>query len=409
MFESMLMAPYDPVLGLAKIFNNDKRKDKINLGIGVYVNKTSEAPVLISVKNAEELLLKNEISKNYLSIEGLHDFNDATQNLLFKDPNNSGCSIIPKSRIRTVQAPGGTGALRIAAECIAKNSNLRRRIWISDPSWINHKNIFTAAGLEVQIYPYYDNTIKTINFDKLLLTLETKVKPGDIVLLHGCCHNPTGIDPDIDQWNVLAECAEKIRWIPLFDLAYQGFDCDLYSDLQGVHLFCKKNPELIICNSYSKNFGLYNERVGACTIIADNSNDADKALSQLRFVIRSNYSSPPSHGASIVSIILNNATLRSAWKNELKNMRLYIKKMRDLFSNTLQNFIEKQSKYNFRFIKNQKGMFAFMGLNSKQVTRLREEKGIYLVGSGRINLAGLSDSNVIPVCKAINQLLKDHE
>lgn len=401
MFESILMAPSDPILGLAEIYNNDIRKNKINLGIGVYINKISEAPILVSVKNAEELLLKNEISKNYLNIEGINAFNSATQNLLFKDDREN--FVVPKERIRTVQTPGGTGALRIAAECIARNSNFKRRIWISDPSWINHKNIFSAAGLEIKIYPYYDYTIHNINFDKLLLTLNNKVKSGDVVLLHGCCHNPTGMDPSLEQWEILSKCSEKIGWIPLFDLAYQGFDNDLKSDLSGLHIFCKRNPELIICNSYSKNFGLYNERVGACTIITDNSDYSERTLSQLRSIIRANYSSPPSHGAAIVSMILNNSTLRLMWENELKNMRLYIKSMRELFYYTLQKFVK--TKNNFDFIKKQRGMFTLLGFSSEQVIKLRKEAGIYLVGSGRINLAGLSNANVLQVSEAIYNLL----
>lgn len=402
MFESMLMAESDPVLGLSKIFNNDKRKNKVNLGIGVYVDKTNDAPILSSVKNAEELLLRHENSKNYLNIEGIDTFNNATQDLLFGDLIET---MVPKSHIRTVQAPGGTGALRIIAECIAKNDNFKRRVWISDPTWINHRNIFSAVGLEVQVYPYYDEKTHAIDFERLLFVLNHQVKSGDIVLLHGCCHNPTGIDPNINQWHMLSECAEKIRWIPLFDLAYQGFDSDLQSDLKGLHIFCEKKIELIVCNSYSKNFGLYNERVGACTIVADNDHAAECTLSQLRATIRANYSSPPAHGASVVSIILKNPALRSMWENELKNMRLYIKKMRELFLNTLQSF-DVKSKHDFRFIKNQRGMFAFMGLNATQVMQLRKESGIYLVGSGRLNLAGLSSSNITNVCEAIYNLLE---
>lgn len=397
MFESMSMAPTDPILGLTDIYKSDKRKNKINLGIGVYTDTRNEAPILISVKNAEELLLKREISKNYLNIEGMEEFNNSIQILLFGNDN----SIISKSRIRTIQAPGGTGALRIIAECIAKNSSFKRTIWISDPSWINHRNIFLAAGLNVGVYPYYDNTTRTIDFDKLMSILN-KIKAGDIVLFHCCCHNPTGTDPDSNQWNILSECAEKNRWIPLFDLAYQGFGCDLQSDLKGLHIFCKKNPELIVCSSYSKNFGLYNERVGACTIIADSSNHANQALSQLKSVIRANYSNPPSHGASIVSTILQHDTLRSMWENELKHMREHIKNMRKLLFYNLQN--NKKTNQNFAFIQKQLGMFSFMGLNTNQVMKLREKFGIYLVSSGRINLAGLSDKNIITVCNALNSL-----
>lgn len=401
MFEFMSMAAADPVLGLSRIYKNDKRSNKINLGIGVYTDKTADAPVLISVKNAENFLLKEEISKNYLSIEGMELFNTATQSLLFGDTN----SIIDKNRIRTVQAIGGTGALRIIAECIAKNSNFRRKIWISNPSWINHNNIFLAAGLEVHVYPYYNKITHSIDFDKLFSTL-SKIQPGDIVLFHGCCHNPTGIDPDFDQWRILSECAKEKQWIPLFDLAYQGFDCDLQSDLQGLHIFCKNNPEIIVCNSYSKNFGLYNERIGACTIITENNDHAERALSQLRSVIRASYSNPPSHGAAIVSTILLNLKLRAIWEDELKNMREHIKGMRTLLLNTLQNTC-KTSKKNFSFVKNQRGMFSFIGLNENQVLKLREKFGIYLVGSGRINLAGLSNDNINYVCKAIQSLFVD--
>lgn len=399
MFELMSTAPADPVLGLSEIYKNDTRTNKINLGIGVYTDRNINAPILESVKNASKLLLDQEISKNYLRIDGMELFNIATQTLLFGESN----SIINKDRIRTVQALGGTGALRIVAECIAKNSNHRRTIWISDPSWINHKNIFAAAGLEVCTYPYYDKITHSINFDKLLSNL-MKVKTGDIVLFHGCCHNPTGMDLNSDQWKILSEYSEKNRWIPLFDLAYQGFDSGLQSDLNSIHIFCKNNPELIICNSYSKNFGLYNERVGACTIIAENSTHAEQALSQLRSIIRANYSSPPFHGAAIVSMILLNPKLHSIWQHELKNMRDHIKNMRQLFFYNLQN-INKSSTKDFSFIKNQKGMFSFIGIETKQVLQLREQAAIYLVGSGRINLAGLSSDNVVYVCQSIMNLI----
>lgn len=398
MFKSMSMAPVDPVLGLSEIYRNDKHKKKINLGIGVYTDKINDAPILMSVKHAEALLLKKETSKNYLSIEGMQSFNLATQLLLFGHTN----STVHKDRIRTIQTIGGTGALRIAAECIAKNSNSRRTIWISDPSWINHYNIFLAAGLEINVYPYYDDTTHTINFDKLFSTLN-KIKSGDIVLFHACCHNPTGLDPNPDQWNLLSECATKNNWIPLFDLAYQGFDHSLQSDLRGIHTFCKNNPELIICNSYSKNFGLYNERVGACTIVAENNTHAEQAFSQLRSVVRASYSNPPFHGAAIISTILLDSKLRSMWEDELNNIRKHIKNIRNIFFYTLQNINKSVSK-NFDFIKNQKGMFSYIGLNAKQVLKLRKNFGIYLVGSGRINLAGLSDDNVIYVCKAIQSL-----
>lgn len=400
MFESMSLAPEDPVLGLSEIYENDTRLSKINLGIGVYTDHKNIAPIFASVKKAEEFLLKKEISKNYLDIAGIESFNFSTQTLLFEKNN----SVIHADRIKTVQSIGGTGALRLAAECISKNSSFRRKVWISDPSWINHNKIFISAGLEVHTYPYYNKITHDINFDQLFSTLK-KVKSGDIVLFHGCCHNPTGIDPSPEQWNILSQCAEKNGWVPLFDLAYQGFDKGLKSDLTGLHIFCKNNPELIVCNSYSKNFGLYNERVGACTIIAKNKKDAERVVSQLRSVIRANYSNPPSHGASIVSTVLLHPKLRIMWEDELKKIRDNIYNMRNLLLNNLQN-INLPCTKNFEFIKNQRGMFAFIGIDEKQVTKLRTEFGIYLVGAGRINLAGLSSKNIAYVCKAISNLFK---
>ncbi|URJ23402.1 aspartate/tyrosine/aromatic aminotransferase [Blochmannia endosymbiont of Camponotus sp. C-003] len=398
MFQSIQMAPDDPILGLSEIYDADERKNKINLGIGVYIDKTKNTPVLTSVKQAEEWLLKHEISKNYLNIEGLHSFNTATQNLLFGSNANS---IVSEKRMRTVQTPGGTGALRIAAEFIVKNTK-SKRIWISSPTWINHRNIFLAAGLSVYTYPYYNNINHSLNFDELYSSLQD-VQPNDVVLFHCCCHNPTGIDPNTEQWSILSELSEKQQWLPLFDLAYQGFSHGLKEDLEGLYIFCKKNPELIVCNSYSKNFGLYNERIGACTVITNNNDDAERALSQLRVIIRGNYSNPPAHGASIVSLILNNKILRSTWESELKNMREHIKHMRKLLANTLQTHDKNKD---FSFIKRQCGMFSFIGLKENQVIRLREQFGIYLVGAGRINLSGLSEDNIDYVSKAIIKTYK---
>lgn len=399
MFEAIKLAPADPILGLSDIYNTDKRKNKINLGIGVYIDALGNTPILLSVKQAEAQLLKQEITKNYLNIEGMHSFNIATQSLLFGEND----VIIPKKNIRTVQAPGGTGALRIAADFIINNTS-SRRVWISSPSWINHRNIFLASGFEVCTYPYYDAITHSINFDRLYENLKN-VKDNDVVLFHGCCHNPTGIDLNIDQWSILSELSVQNKWLPLFDLAYQGFSFGLKEDLQGLHIFCKKNIELIVCNSYSKNFGLYNERVGACTIIAKNNNNAERALSQLRAIIRANYSNPPAHGASIISTILHNKKLRSIWENELKSMREHIQYIRKLFVYTLQN---NNINKDFSFISKQNGMFCFMGINEDHVITLREQSGIYLVSSGRINLSGLSDNNIPRVSKAITEIYKNN-
>lgn len=395
MFEYIKLAPSDPILGLSKIYKSDKRKNKINLGIGVYIDTLGNTPILMSVKKAEKKLLKCETTKNYLDIEGIHSFNAATQSLLFGEND----AIIPKKNIKTVQAPGGTGALRIAADFIINNTKARR-VWISSPSWINHKNIFLAAGFEVCTYPYYNAATHSINFDELYEILKN-VKNNDVVLLHGCCHNPTGIDPDINQWNILSELSTQNKWLPLFDLAYQGFSVGLKEDLQGLHLFCKKNIELIVCNSYSKNFGLYNERVGACTVITNNSNNIKNISSQLRSIIRANYSNPPAHGASIVSMILHDDTLKSEWENELKYIREHIQYMRKLLAYTLNT---NNPNKDFSFISKQNGMFCFMGLSTDHVLKLREQLGIYLVDSGRINLSGLSNNNISQVSEAITEI-----
>lgn len=399
MFESIKMAPSDPILGLSNIYNTDKRTNKINLGIGVYLDETGNTPILFSVKQAEKYLLQQEITKNYLSITGIPSFNTATQYLLFGEDN----VILSKNNISTVQTPGGTGALRIAADFIIHNTT-SRRIWISSPSWTNHRNIFLTAGFEVCTYPYYNAITHLIDFDKLYDSFKN-IEDGDVVLFHGCCHNPTGVDLNIDQWRILSELAVKNHWLPLFDFAYQGFSVGLQEDLQGLHIFCKKNIELIVCNSYSKIFGLYNERVGACTIVTNNRKNAENSLSQLCTIIRANYSNPPAHGASIVSTILNDKTLRSLWKSELKCMREHMKCMRALLIYTLK--INNPNK-NFDFITKQNGMFCFMGINENDVITLREKWGIYLVGAGRINLSGLSNNNIYRVSEAITEIYKNN-
>ncbi|MEI9532934.1 amino acid aminotransferase [Moellerella wisconsensis] len=396
MFEKITAAPADPILGLADTFRADSRDNKINLGIGVYKDESGKTPVLDTVKKAEKFLLENENTKNYLAISGLPEFGRVTQELLFGKQHE----IITSKRARTAQAPGGTGALRIAAEFIAKQTHAKH-VWISNPTWPNHRNIFEAAGLEVLTYTYYDAVNRCFDLDGMLNSLSA-AQPGDVVVIHGCCHNPTGIDPQPAQWEKLsAFCAEK-GLLPVFDFAYQGFATGLEEDAQGLRIFTKDNPELIVASSYSKNFGLYNERVGACTIIAKDSDNAERAFSQAKAVIRANYSNPPAHGASVVTIILSDDALRAEWIQELATMRERIKRMRQLFVNTLA---EKGAKQNFDFIINQNGMFSFSGLTKEQVERLREEFGVYAVSSGRINVAGLTLENMVPLCEAIVKVL----
>jgi aspartate aminotransferase len=396
MFEKITAAPADPILGLTDIFRADARPNKINLGIGVYKDETGKTPVLTSVKKAEQYLLENETTKNYLGIEGIPAFASCTQELLFGKES----PIVADRRARTAQTPGGTGGLRVAADFIA-NQTSAKRIWISNPSWPNHKNVFSAVGLEVLEYAYYDAANHALDFDGLLNSLK-QAQAGDVVLFHGCCHNPTGIDPTPEQWAQLAELSVTNGWLPLFDFAYQGFANGLEEDAQGLRIFAAKHKELIVASSYSKNFGLYNERVGACTIVAADAETADRAFSQVKAAIRANYSNPPSHGAAVVATILGNDALRAMWEQELTDMRQRIHRMRQLFVNTLQ---EKGAQQDFSFIIQQNGMFSFSGLTKEQVLRLREEFGVYAVNSGRVNVAGMTPDNMAPLCEAIVTVL----
>ncbi|OAT22875.1 amino acid aminotransferase [Proteus myxofaciens] len=396
MFEKITAAPADPILGLADSFRSDPRENKINLGIGVYKDETGKTPVLTTVKKAEKYLLENETTKNYLPISGIPEFGNVTQALLFGEQH----PIITHKRARTAQAPGGTGALRIAADFLAKQTTAKR-VWISNPTWPNHNNIFQTAGLEICKYDYYDAENHGLDFEGMLSSL-ANATAGDVVLFHGCCHNPSGIDPTVEQWRKLAALSAEKGWLPVFDFAYQGFANGLEEDAQGLRIFTEHNLELIVASSYSKNFGLYNERVGACTIVAKDSETAEKAFSQAKAIIRANYSNPPAHGASVVTTILSNPELKEEWIAELTTMRERIQRMRQLLVSTLQ---EKGAKQDFSFIINQNGMFSFSGLNKEQVERLRAEYGIYIVGSGRINVAGLTLENMVPLCEAIVAVL----
>ncbi|WWO96824.1 MAG: amino acid aminotransferase [Candidatus Dasytiphilus stammeri] len=397
MFEQIEAASHDPILGLTEQFSADSRTNKINLGIGVYTDETGQTPILKSVKKAEKILLEQEKSKNYLSIDGMTNFSTYTQALLFGEKNK----IFEENRIRTVQTPGGTSALRIAADLLATKTK-NKRIWISSPSWPNHKNIFMVAGLEVCEYPWWESNTHTLSFDKLVCYLKNKVHPGDIVLFHGCCHNPTGIDPNREEWKELALFCQKNHCLAFFDFAYQGFDKNLEEDARGLQLFTKYNEELLVASSYSKNMGLYNERVGSLTLIAQNNNVANRVLSQLKAIIRTSYSNPPAHGAAIVSTILKNDNLNQLWQNELSWMRDRITKMRSLFVSSLK---KKGIQRDFSFITKQHGMFSYSGLSSQHVLRLRKEFGIYFLNNGRINVAGMTTQNMDFLCNAIGSVL----
>ncbi|WP_109427880.1 amino acid aminotransferase [Aggregatibacter kilianii] len=396
MFEKITAAPADPILGLGEAFKSETRSNKINLGIGVYKDAKGNTPIVKAVKEAERRLLEQENTKNYLPIDGVADFNARTKELLF----GVNSDIVKNNRARTVQSLGGTGALRIAAEFVKRQTN-SQNVWISTPTWPNHNAIFKAVGINIREYRYYDAERKTLDWDNLIADL-SQAAEGDVVLLHGCCHNPTGIDPTPEQWDKLAEMSAQKGWLPLFDFAYQGFAHGLEEDAHGLRAFAKNHKELLVASSFSKNFGLYNERVGAFTVVAENSDIAATALTQVKVIIRTLYSNPSSHGASTVALVLNDAKLRQEWENELAEMRDRIKKMRHRFVELLKEYGAQQD---FGFIINQNGMFSFSGLTAEQVDRLKEEFAIYAVRSGRINVAGITEDNIRYLCESIVKVL----
>ena len=396
MFNHIQAAPADPILGLGEAFKAETREGKINLGIGVYMNAEGKTTIVKAVKEAERQLLANETTKNYLTIDGVQVYNAYTQKLLFGE----NAEVITSGRAKTAQSLGGTGALRIAAEFIKRRTSAKN-VWISNPTWPNHNAIVNAVGLTVKNYRYYNEATKRLDWDNLIADL-SQAEAGDVVLFHGCCHNPTGIDPTHEQWEQLAKMSAEKGWLPLFDFAYQGFANGLEEDTYGLRTFVKNHRELLVASSYSKNFGLYNERVGAFTLIADNAEVANKAFTQIKAIIRTLYSNPASHGASAVATVLSNPVLKAEWEAELTEMRNRIKSMRSRLVELLK---EKGATQDFSFINEQNGMFSFSGLTPEQVDKLREDFAIYAVRSGRINVAGIVDSNIEKLAEAIVKVL----
>ena len=395
-FSQVELAPADPILGLTDAFKADTREGKVNLGVGIYKDESGKTPILKAVKLAEEKLLATEKSKSYLGMEGVEAYNRAVQTLLFGADH----TVVNNARALTAQAPGGTGSLRVAAEFIVRHTQADT-IWVSNPTWANHHNIFNTAGLKTQSYGYYKAETHGLDFDAMLTDLEG-AKAGDLVLLHGCCHNPTGIDLNKEQWQQIAELCLNKSLVPLFDFAYQGFGAGVEEDAEGLRIVASIVPELIVANSFSKNFGLYNERIGAITVVAGNDAEAVNAFSQIKSTIRASYSNPPAHGALIVSTILADDALRLMWQQELQEMRERIAEMRALFVQSLKDSGVNQD---FDFISTQNGMFSFSGLNKDQVSRLKNEFGVYIVGSGRISVAGMTKTNMPIICKAIAAVL----
>lgn len=396
MFETLTPAPPDAILGLTVAYNEDTNPNRINLGVGVYKDAGGNTPILKSVRAAEERLLLSERTKSYLPIDGDRAFQSATQRLLFGENHPA----IRTGLAVTAQTPGGTGALRVAADFIAKTSP-NATVWVSEPTWPNHPGVFGSAGLKVRTYPYFDSDTNALDFQGMAAAV-ARMSAGDVIILHGCCHNPTGVDLAPQQWDVVTQLVTDLGILPLIDFAYQGFAAGLRADADGWQRLMRSGNELIIANSYSKNFGLYRERVGAMTLVAASRQEAETAMSHVKTVVRTNYSNPPYHGAAIVSTVLNDDGLREQWEQEVTDMRNRINTMRSLFVETLN---EKGVEKDFSHIARQRGMFSFSGLNPEQVKRLREEYAIYIVGSGRINVAGMTESNMDYLCESIASVL----
>jgi len=396
MFQTVPLAPPDSILGLTEAFRQDPNPAKINLGIGVFCDETGKTPVLPSVKEAEKRLLATDNSKGYLPIDGSPQFGRFVQELVL----GSGHAAIAAGRIATAHTPGGTGALRVAADLIKKTLPAAT-VWVSDPTWPNHPQILQAAAVPVQTYPYFDAAANTLACERLLGALQA-VPAGDVVLLHACCHNPTGIDPTVVQWRRIGQVLAERGVLPLVDFAYQGFGRGLREDAAGLLALLESCPEALIASSFSKNFGLYKERVGALTVVAKEADGLARVQSQVKAVIRANYSNPPAHGGLIVSTIMGDAALRAQWELEVAQMRNRINGMRTDFVARLQALGVARD---FSFITRQLGMFSFSGLTKAQVERLKLEFGIYIVGNGRINVAGMTPGNLDPLCRAIQAVL----
>ena len=398
MFDGLETAPPDPILGLTEAFKADANPRKINLGVGVYQDADGATSVLDVVKEAERGLVADETSKAYKPISGDPAFGSAVQQLVL----GAGSDIIASKRAATAHTPGGTGALRVAGDYLQK-THRGPTIWLSDPTWANHPAVFKATGLPVRTYAYFDAGGNGLDFDAMLGSLR-QVPAGDVVLLHAGCHNPTGVDPTPEQWSQIGQVLAECGAVPLMDFAYQGFADGVEADAVGVRTLCDMLDELIVCSSFSKNLGLYNERCGAMTVIAKTADAAAAVMSHVRTCIRTNYSNPPAHGAAIVTTVLGDAELRGLWEEEVATMRDRINGMRRLFARSLADRGVNLSADGNDFIIRQRGMFSFSGLNKDQVQALRDRYAIYLVGSGRINVAGMSEQNMPYLCDAIAEV-----
>jgi aromatic-amino-acid transaminase len=396
LFAAIEMAPRDPILGITEAFNADKNPNKINLGVGVYYDDNGKVPLLECVRKAEAMLMAKLAPRSYLPIDGLAAYDKAVQELVF----GADSAVVQEKRAITVQAIGGTGALKLGADFLQRFSPTSQ-VWISDPSWENHRALFESAGFVVNNYPYYDSATRGVNFAGMLNALKT-MPTGSVVLLHACCHNPTGADLTDTQWTEVIQVVTQRGLIPFLDMAYQGFGESIESDGKVVRLFAEAGGPIFVSNSFSKSFSLYGERVGALSIIAVSAEEAARVLSQLKRVIRTNYSNPPTHGGQVVATALVTPDLRALWEEELAGMRVRIREMRQLL---VQKLKEEAPNHDFDFVIKQRGMFSYSGLTKPQVDRLRDEFSIYAVDTGRICVAALNSRNIDYVANAIAKVL----
>lgn len=394
MFETLQPAKADAILGLIAEHRNDPRPEKIDLGVGVFRTAEGETPVLDVVKQAEQRLVDTQSSKAYIGTAGDPDFNAAMQALTFADS-------AADDRLATIQTPGGSGGLRVAAGLILR-ARPGARVWASEPTWANHIPLLGGAGLDLEAYPYYDTEKHVIHIDRMLEALR-KIERGDLVLLHACCHNPSGLDPTPEEWTAIADVIVERELVPFVDMAYQGFATSIRADAHPVQLLASRVPEMLVVNSCSKNFGLYRDRVGTLSILAQDAGRRDTVLSQLNNIVRTIYSVPPDHGAVVVATILKDAELQAAWRLEVAGMRARLREMRVLLNDALHKRVPERD---FSHLVRANGMFCFLGITPEQVARLKKDFGVYMVDSSRINIAGITAKNVSYLADAIAATLK---
>jgi len=396
MFNQLNALPADPLLGLITAFNEDPNPSKVDLGVGVYRDETGHTAIMSAINKANKIHLETEDSKTYISPAGVPGFVSGVKQLVF----GANSTALQDNRIAGLQTPGGCGALRIGAELLVRLKE-DVTVWMSDPTWANHVPLIKSAGLKMATYPYFDANTGAVNFQAMDDAL-AKLGPKDVVLLHGCCHNPTGADLTFEQWQRIAERAAKQGFVPFVDLAYQGLGDGIEDDVKGVRYLSEQLDEMIVATSCSKNFGLYRERTGSLLVQTSNSTQANAILTQVQEAARSSYSMSPAYGGFLVDIILHNAELRTEWENELNGMATRVKALR---TGLLEKIQQRDIEQDFSFITTQKGMFTYLGITKAQVHRLRDEYAIYMADSSRINVAGLNTQCLDYVADAIKDVL----